>query len=186
MAKIQARLSKRYARALFEAACDPKVDIAKLDELSKGLKEIAAAWSESAELRLVLLNPSVDEQARLAIVKDLVKATGVQEEMIFNLLTVVLENKRFSVIADIYSEFAAMVDEVKKIMSLEITSAFDIPNNERLDVEQTLRVQFGEHARVSWKVDPSILGGLLIKSGDHLIDGSISNQLSKAREALMS
>lgn len=185
MAKVQGKTAKRYARALFDAITEGNLDISRLEVLQNALVEISQAWQSSAELRQVLVNPTIPDSARESILADLAKSTGATDEKLLNFLLVIFRNKRIAGIDEISKSFGGLVDEAKRLIALQITSAFPLSDGERKEVEQRLLSDFGSGARVEWLVNSEILGGLLIKSGDKLIDGSIKSALSKAQGELL-
>jgi F-type H+-transporting ATPase subunit delta len=102
-----------------------------------------------------------------------------------NFLQLLVENDRFGYLPEIGQEFAAAVAQLKKSLALEVVSAFPLPSDERSSLETRIKGEFGAMASISWSVDPLILGGLLIKAGDKLLDGSVGGSLERIRAELV-
>ncbi len=180
MATVEGKVAKRYARALFELTAVPD-----LDRMNDGLKGIAAVFGESLELRHALLNPGVPLAERVAAAQDVARVAGGDVVTLQNFMGVLLENSRVELLAEIAKEFAALVAHVKKILALEVISAFPLSEGERQEIQARMQNDFGSLAALSWSVDPALVGGLVIKSGDRQLDGSVKGALERAREALL-
>jgi len=190
MAKREGKAAKKYARALFDLAAKERQGAAvesvirNLDALVAGLREVATLWSAQESLQSVLSNPAIFIESREAIVRDIAARVIPGSETFSNFLALLLQNKRFSYIEEIATIFSAMVDGFKKLLSLEITSAFEISSNEKQTLQTNIQEQLGylgSSSSISWNVDPTLLGGLTIKIGDQLLDSSVRGSLEKIR-----
>ena len=179
MAKIEGKVANRYARALLDS-----VSLNSLDALRERLALVSSLWLENSSLQVACLNPAIPEKARQAIVADLAEKIAPKVKAFVNFLSLLLENKRLSLLPAISETFARLVDELKKQMAVEITSAFQISDLERSALEGKVKDQFGALAQISWQVDPDILGGLVVRSGDKLLDSSVRGALSQIQTQL--
>lgn len=179
MAKAEGRVAKRYARALFESSSPDKVEA-----LRDALRNLSALWSESAELRAATLNPAIPASKREEIVGEVANVVLPNDKGFANFAKVLVSNRRLATLPQIAELFSLMVDELKKILSLEVASAFEISQDERSKIEERVKREFGALPKVSWRVDKSLLGGLVIKVGDKLLDSSIKGSLEKLRSEL--
>ena len=179
-AKDEQKVAKRYARALFEL-CSPQ----QLDAVAAALNEFVGLYLENDSLKTTLLNPSVSLVARVNVVVDIGGQLLPQFESFPRFLELVMNNGRIAMIPQISCTFNGLVAALKKMLALEIASAFPISENERQEILGRIKQEYAEMATVSWRVDPEVLGGLIIRAGDTMIDGSIRGALSKAREALV-
>jgi F-type H+-transporting ATPase subunit delta len=182
-AKAEGRVAKRYAKALFESV--PFSDIEKIETI---VVAMTAAYQEHKELRIALLNPGYPKDLRANLAHDLVTkaADGFSGDLmpLKKLVSLLLENGRIGLLPQLQEAFLALVRAAKKIASVEITSAFNLPEEERRTVETKIKQDFGSLAKLEWRVDANIIGGLLVKSGDRLLDGSVRGALSKAKDQL--
>lgn len=180
MSRSEGKVAKRYARALFELTPVPE-----LDQVSAVLAAFAAALSTSLELRHALVNPGIPLSERIGAAQDVARAIGGANQTVLNFLGVVLENGRSDVFEAMSAEFAALVAQLKRILSLEIVSAFPLEEAERREINERIQREFGTAAALTWSVDPSIVGGLVVTAGDLRLDGSIRGALERARETLV-
>lgn len=180
MATSEGRVAKRYARALFELTAVPD-----LDAVSGSLAAVADAFESSIELRHALVNPGIPLPSRIAVAQDVARATGASSETLTNFIGVLLENGRVEQLGEIVREFSALVAQVKKILALEVVSAFPLGDAERREIHDRIQKDFGSMASLAWSVDASIVGGLVVKSGDLRLDGSVKGVLDRARESLL-
>ena len=174
------KTAKKYAKALFDS-----LEQDALEASRDSLNALAAAWSESTELKSALLNPATPPKERLAVAEDLASAVSGNEK-VKNFCLVLAENSRFDVLPQIAVIFSNLVDALKEVARLEITSAFPMSDGEKEQILNTVRQQAGSLAAIEWAVNPELLGGLVLKSGDKLLDASLQGSLDKAKSALMS
>ncbi len=179
MAKAEGKVAKRYAKALLEL-CAP----AQLEAVRDALNEFAALWSSDMQLRGALLNPAIPANSRNAIVSDIAGKIRSGDKNFLSFLLLLVQNGRCNVLPEIARVFSTMIDELKKLLSLEITSAFEVPANEKGDLQSKIQSQYGAMASLTWKTDGSLLGGLLIRAGDKLLDSSVKGSLEKIRSRL--
>ncbi len=180
MAHGHGKIAKRYARALFEAT-----DSLQVETVSESLNVLSEVWLKTANLRTALLNPSLKSEQRIGLVKEVSAAVAPRNVSILNFVMLLVENKRLSLIPEIASQFSWMVDELKKALSLQISSAFEISQTEKEQYEERIRKDFGALAKITWSVNPQLIGGMVIKSGDRLIDSSIRGSLEKMTAQLL-
>ncbi|RMG44106.1 MAG: F0F1 ATP synthase subunit delta [Candidatus Dadabacteria bacterium] len=176
------KIARRYARALFDAAREEE----KLQQLGDGLQVLCDAWKDSAELRLVMGDPRVSEEDKKAVLAALLERVGKDEELLNNFVSVLIHNRRLYAVTEIYEIYNRLFEQYKKLLSLEVTSAFELDPTEKESIENRLSEQFGALTRISWKVDREILGGLQIKCGDRLVDGSVRGSLEQLKRQLES
>lgn len=181
MAGGEEKIAKRYARAYFEAAAP-----ADLGGLREGLEELGAAWRGSADLRAALENPAVPLSERIAVARDIAGKIRPGDASFGNFLEIIVENKRLETLPAVSRAFGHMLDELRKLLALEVTSAFELGADEKQSFAKQIESKFGSLASITWRVDPQLLGGLQVKAGDRLLDNSIHGALEKMRASLLS
>lgn len=180
MSKHNVRIARRYARALYESS-----KLEELDGVYSALADVTESWRDSIELRAALLNPAVNLEARSSVAREIgSRAFGGRPE-VGNFLAILLENGRIETLPEVTEELKRIVDEVKKLLTLEIASAFPLDDGERSSFENRIREKFGTMASISWSIDPSLIGGLVVKHGDRVLDTSIRGSLEGIRAALL-
>lgn len=181
MSQADGKIAKRYARALFEL-CDQN----NLESTHAALVAFKDLWENNKEMRDALKNPAnplPERHAALAKIAGRVKSGDKHFE---NFLALLLDNGRLAAIASISATFAVMIDQLRKRLALEITSAFPIDAGEQKEIQDKIQRDFGSLASISWQVAPEILGGLRIKAGDRLLDSSVNGALENLKNTLIS
>jgi F-type H+-transporting ATPase subunit delta len=172
-------MSGRYATALFELARDEKsVDTVKAD-----LDKFKAMLTESADLARLVRSPvfSAEEQGRaLAAVLDKAGVTGITA----NFLRVLTANRRLFAVADVVRGFDALVAKYRGEATADVTVAEPL-NDKNLDALKTaLKSVTGKDVALNVKIDPSIIGGLIVKLGSRMVDSSLRTKLNSIKHAM--
>ena len=173
------KVCKRYARALFELSEFPK-----LDEIRAVLLAFAAAWEENPTLRTALLNPAIPLGERESVLQQISATLRNGDAQFANFLNLLLRNKRIHSVRQIATLFSNLIDELNKLLALEVTSARELSSEDRAAILAKVQKTCGSAATISWRIDKSILGGLTVKAGDKLLDGSVKGSLEKVRAQL--
>jgi F-type H+-transporting ATPase subunit delta len=163
-----------YARALFQVAREQ----GKLDLLREQLGQFAEALSANRQLALFLFSPYFSStEKRQALARVLVGA----DESFMNFLSLLIDNHRVPVIFRIRQQYEKLWREENRLLAVEITSAVEL---DRATTE-SLGKQIGERANrkvtLASKVDPNILGGIVVRIGNSILDASIRNRLEQLR-----
>jgi F-type H+-transporting ATPase subunit delta len=172
-------VSGRYATALFELARDEKsVDAVKAD-----LDRFEALLAESADLRRLVRSPvfSADAQARaLGAVLEQTEISGIAA----NFLKVLTANRRLFAVTDVIRAFRALVAKFKGEATADVTVAETL-SDKNLDLLKTaLNAVTGKEVALNVKVDPSIIGGLVVKLGSRMVDSSLRTKLNSIKHAM--
>ena len=180
MAKGGARIGKRYARALFELC-----QVTELESMRAHLQSMLTCLDSSLELRTTMRNPAIGIPERVEVVRGIASRISSNNKTFTDFISLLLTNNRLESMRDIVKAFSEMIDELKKALALEITSAFPLAEGDRANIAARLERDYGSLASVAWKVEREIIGGLLIKSGDKLLDSSLHGSLEKMRAHLI-
>ncbi len=172
-------VSGRYATALFELARDEKsVDAVKAD-----LDKFAALLNESADLARLVRSPvfTADDQ-RKALGAVLAKAgiSGVTA----NLLKVLVANRRLFAVSDVIRAFNALVAKFKGEATADVTVAEPLSDKNLDTLKAALKSVTGKDVALNVKVDPSIIGGLVVKLGSRMVDSSLRTKLNSIKHAM--
>ncbi|WP_398469753.1 F0F1 ATP synthase subunit delta [Tardiphaga sp.] len=172
-------VSGRYATALFELARDEKsVDAVKAD-----LDKFAALLNESADLARLVRSPvfTADDQ-RKALGAVLAKAgiSGVTA----NLLNVLVANRRLFAVSDVIRAFNALVAKFKGEATADVTVAEPLSDKNLDALKAALKSVTGKDVALNVKVDPSIIGGLVVKLGSRMVDSSLRTKLNSIKHAM--
>lgn len=179
MAKSLGKIAKRYAAALF-SSCSAK----ELEQISEALLQFSALWEDNDQLRGALLNPINPAAQRKAALQELAENICPSKPLFLNFLTLLLENRRLESISQIAAVFNQLVEQFNGLLTLEVVTAFPLSHAESAEMEVQIAKALGRSATIKWQIDPEIIGGLVVKTGDRLLDGSVRNMLERARENL--
>lgn len=172
-------VARNYAEALFDLARRHE----GLEVFGAGITTVAALVDENPRVRQFLETPRIDAEQKKAALR---KALGGEvPPMLVNFLLVTIDKRRQRLIGSIATEFHALVDEHENRAHVEVTVArpLDAPTSAALD--SRLSRLLGKTAVSHLRVDPSILGGVVIKAGDTIYDGSLRRRLARMRRQLM-
>ena len=169
-----------YARALAEVVIDRKLDA---NGVAGDLQSVSAALKDSSELRRVWDSPSVLAPQKLKLLDAIAARTGLSRE-IRNFVAVLISNRRIHVFDDIAKESMAQINDRLGIADAEIVSSRDLAAEERRKLETEVAKVTGKTLRVSYSIDPKVLGGAMVKVGSTIYDGSIRGQLHRIKEQL--
>ena len=172
-------VSGRYATALFELARDEK----SIDAVKADLDKFDAMLSESADLKRLVRSPvfGADAQSRaLAAVLDKAEITGISA----NFLKVLVANRRLFAVSDVIRAFRALVAKFKGEASAEVTVAEPLSDKNLDALKTALKQVSGKDVTLNVKVDPSIIGGLVVKLGSRMVDSSLRTKLNSIKHAM--
>jgi F-type H+-transporting ATPase subunit delta len=166
-----------YARALFGAAKDQ----GRLQEVREELGDFVANVADVPELRNLLRNPQLDPRARRAALEDLL---GDSEELVRNFLMLVAEKGRAGQIEEIHREFERLVAAEERRLRVEVTTAFELSDEEASAIVKQIEEASGQQVEASRKVDPNLIGGLVLQAGSLRVDASVRGRLARLRQEL--
>lgn len=176
---IQASLAGRYAIALFELAREEK----KLDRVASDLAAVKQALADSAEFAALTTSPLVGrDEARRAVAA--AAAAMELDPLTANFLGVLARNRRLSRLAGVIGAFNMLAARHRGEINAEVTSAHPLDAGQVDAIKANLRTRMGRDIAVDLNVDPAILGGLVVKIGSRMIDGSIRTKLNSLAQAM--
>jgi len=176
---IQASLSGRYATALFDLARDAKA----IDAVAESLSGLKAALAQSDEFRALTTNPLLSRNEASKGVAAVAQAMGL-DGLTTNFLGVLAQNRRLSQLDKVIASFNALAADHRGEATAEVTSAHALDAGQVDALKQQLRTKVGRDVAVDLKVDPNILGGLIVKIGSQMIDSSIRTRLNTLAVAM--
>ncbi len=172
-------VAQRYAGSLFDLALEAK----SVAQVEKDLGQIEAMIGESEDLRRLIQSPvfSTEDQLRaISAVADKAGITG----LVGNFLKVVAGNRRLFVLPGIIKAFYLIAAENRGEVTADVTSARELTQTQQNELKATLKGVAGKDVTINVTVDPSILGGLIVKLGSRQIDTSLRTKLSSLKLAL--
>lgn len=169
-------IARPYAQAVFEIARDDK----SFESWSLALEAMACAVKDE-QFSVLLKKASSSQQASQMLVELL---SDLLDEKIKNFVFVLGENDRFEVLPEIYQEFKRLQDDYLKVKEVELITARPLDAKDEKALAKKLEEKYQSTIRISKTIDPSILGGMIIKVGDEVIDASVKSSLSSLSSTL--
>ena len=166
-----------YANALFEAARDK----GRLDAVRDQLLEVVDAEAQVPELRELLRNPRLDPRARAAALEDVL---GDAEELLRNFLLLLADKGRTGQLEEIAREFERLVAEHEGIVHAELTTAVELSDDEATKLLGRIEQASGRKVEATRRVDPDLIGGIVLQVGSHRLDASVRGRLERLRRQL--
>jgi F-type H+-transporting ATPase subunit delta len=164
-----------YARSLFEVAQEHK----KLDKVRDQLGEFADALNDTRELQVFFFSPYFSTPEK----KDgLKKAVSGTEDILENFLELLIEKHRMPAIFRVRRELDRLWEKENKLLPVEVTSAIELDDKTVKQIGDRIGEQTGQNVELSAKVEPDILGGIVVRVGNSIIDASIRARLEQLRK----
>jgi len=172
-------LARPYARAAFEKAMATGTLDAWADALAN-----AAAVAAAPRMRQLIASPSFTSARKAEALIDV--CGEALPEAVRNFVRVLAENKRLPLLAQVHELFLAFKAAQEQSVDLEVTSAFDIAPEQAARLAEAIGRKLQRTVRVSTTVDKALIGGVVIRTADLVIDGSVRGRLAKLSEAMNS
>lgn len=169
-----------YARALADVVVDRKLDA---NRIASELESIGAVLKESAELRTLWDNPSVTGDQKLKLLDALVGRMSISRE-IRNFVAVLISNRRIHAFSEIATQAIQQINSRLGIADAEIVSARELSADEKHKLEAQVAQATGKKLRVRYALEQDLMGGVRIKVGSTIYDGSVQGRLQRMKEQL--
>ncbi|HET7521801.1 MAG TPA: F0F1 ATP synthase subunit delta [Bacillales bacterium] len=169
-------VAKRYADALYEVA----EERGKIEEIENGLASVAEAFREE-EIARLWLNPSLDAQRKKELIDSF--SGSVNRELV-NLLKVVVDNHREHQLQHIAKAYTKIANEARGIVDATVTTAVPLSDEDKEQLAKQFGNALNKKIRIDAKVDRDVIGGVLIRIGNRVYDGSIAGKLSRFKQRL--
>jgi F-type H+-transporting ATPase subunit delta len=173
--------TRQYATALADIAMAQGA----ADVVTQQLAGFGALYAESGELRNFLSSPAVTREAKHRVIEKLLSRVG-GSKIVRNFLFVVIDHQRTHLLPEI---IAAVQEEVRKregITEAQVSSAVELSKAQKAEMEFTLERLTGKRVEAKFSLEPSLLGGAVVRLGDTVYDGSLRSRLNNLRARLAS
>jgi len=168
---------RMYARALFEAAQEE----GKLDVVHEQVGQLRDAVTAVDELRLLLENPEVDTRVKQDVLADV--AAGA-DELVVNFVKLLAEKGRAAELDEIAAELDMLVAAEQRILDVELTTATELSDTEFERILKQIESASGRTVQAERKVDPDLIGGIVLQAGSMRLDASVRGRLERLRHDL--
>ncbi len=166
--------SKNYAGALAEIADD---NIISYDEIKNDLNTISVIIKNSPDLKSVLENITIATDVKNSIIDEVFK-NQINEKLV-NFLKILTNKNKFDEFDEIKSDFESIYNDVNNIKLVEVTSAVELTQEQKNRVTEKLQAKLNKQIQANWLLNSDIIGGLIIKIDDNVINSSLKNKLEK-------
>ena len=170
---------RMYARALFQAAQEQ----GRVGAVQGDLGAFADAVEGSPELAAFLSNPQVDPAAKAGVLGELSEGA---DELVRNFLHLIAAKGRAGQVAGIRDEFQALVDRAQGRIAVELTTAFELSDEEATAIVSQIEQASGQSVEAVRKVDPALIGGMVLQAGSLRVDASVRGRIERLRQGLVS
>ena len=169
----------RYASALFDLAAESS----KGAEVEANLGKFLSLLHESADLRRMVRSPVIAAEDQEKALSAVLSKAGI-DGLAANFLKLITRNRRLFAVEDIIKTYRAIAAKARGEVTAEVASAVALNEEQTASLKDTLRASVGKDVTLSARVDPSLLGGLIVKVGSRMIDSSLKTKLQNLRSVL--
>lgn len=178
MAAVLGRYARAYAEVAVKNRLNPEKTVAEFQQM-------ADVVNSSRELRNVLQNPAVSREQKLKLLDSIIQHIGATK-MLRNFLAVLIDHRRIGNIGDLLEQFKRELDRRMGIADAKVSSVRELTSGEKKSLEQQLAEITGKTVRATYSEDASLLGGVLVRVGSTIYDGSVHGRLQRMRQELAS
>ncbi|GAW93834.1 F0F1 ATP synthase subunit delta [Calderihabitans maritimus] len=175
---INKAVARRYAQALFSVAREKDL----LEDLGNELRLIIDTIHANEKLLKIFQHQRISSTDKKELFIELFKERVSQTAL--NFLQLLFDKQRERFLEQIYEEYMAMANEARNIFEAEVRSAVELSAEDVKVLEDKLSRMTGKRVKVKTQVDPNLIGGVVVKLGDRILDGSVANRLKMLEEKL--
>lgn len=182
---LRGAVAGRYAEALYEIASREKVlpkYKSMVDRVEEELKAVKEVIEGNRDLQQLLYHPRITAEDKKEVLGKLFK--GRVSDITINFLALLVDRRREAFFGDIVAEYIRLANAGRNIVAAQVASAVDLNDKEKGELNQVLSKLTGKKVRSTYVVDPSLIGGVVVRIGDKVIDGSIRTRLATLKERL--
>lgn len=170
-------LARPYAKAAYLAAKDAQ----EVATWATALAQLAQ-WVKVKEVETIIKNPLIDKET---LVTFLMQCAKIDTPHIKNFLTLLAEYNRLSLLTDVYVIFTALQNDDEKILDAEFIAPFPVSDSNLEKIKSRLEQRFKRNVRLTAHIDPTLIGGGIVRIKDQVIDGSLKSKLNDLSKHLL-
>jgi F-type H+-transporting ATPase subunit delta len=174
-------LAQRYAAALADVAFERK----ETEKIRRDLADFVQVFAESADLRNLLSNPSVNAAAKKLVAGEIAAKMGTHQE-VRNFIFVLIDHGRTGIVKEIQQAFETEMNRRLGIVDAVVISAHELSAAEKSRLTQSLERVTGKKVQAQYQLNPQLIGGATARIGSTIYDGSVREQLNRLRAQLES
>jgi F-type H+-transporting ATPase subunit delta len=173
---MMAGMAGRYAAALFELAKEQ----GQLEQVERDLASMQAMLDESGDLRRLVLSPVITAEEQAGALVAVMQKAGISG-LTANFVQLIARNRRLFAARDMMKSFRTLLARERGEVNADVTSAHPMTPEQMQVLSETLRMSLGKSVRIDTRVDPNLLGGLVVKIGSRMIDSSLRTKLNNLK-----
>ncbi|NPV90706.1 MAG: F0F1 ATP synthase subunit delta [Firmicutes bacterium] len=172
-------VARRYAAAFFKLASEA----GQLDEMENQLQIVVDALAANRELKKVFYHKMIKEKDKKEVVKAVFE--GRIQPTTMNFLFLLIDKQRENYLELVFQQYVLFANQARNIMDAGVVSAIELSPADVKDLQARLSTITGKNVRLRTEVDPKILGGLVVRVGDRVIDGSVTKRLQMLKSNMI-
>ena len=172
-------ISDRYASALYDLSVESK----NIDSVLKDLYLLKKCIQKNNDLKILVKSPLISSDDNLKIIQKMLSKQSA-DKLTITFLKVVSNNKRFSSLSSIISQFLKINAQKRGNVLADVTSADELSDEQKNEINNQLKSTLGEKLSLNFKVDKKIIGRLIVKIGSKMIDSSLVTKINKLKIAM--
>jgi F-type H+-transporting ATPase subunit delta len=176
---MMAGMAGRYAAALFELAKDQQ----QIERVEADVKAFQALLDGSDDLRRLVRSPVISAEDQLRALTALLAKAGISG-LTGNFFRLITRNRRLYAVGDILKTFRALLARERGEVTAEVATAHALTPAQMQVLSDTLKGSIGKNVQINTRVDPNLLGGLIVKVGSRMIDSSLRTKLNNLKVAM--
>lgn len=173
-------ISYEYAEALFLLSCEDNLE----EQYLKDLRLVKSAFDSEPEYLMLFVSPSITLEEKLSAIDSVFD--GRINESVISFLKLLCENNRMDMLYACFYDYEKLYNQIKSITVASVVSAISLTEEEKARIKAKLEKKFGHRVELKCSVDEKILGGLIIKTEDTVIDGSLNRKMRDIKEVISS
>ncbi len=172
--------ARKYAKVFMRLAHSDK----ELDKFEAELSLFFRILEKSPAIGRFFLIPVISKQRKMKVFEQLCSQAAISKP-VKNFLSILLENERFNLIGDLREALQDLKDEKMNVVAVEVATATEIDSVTKRKLQSLFSSVTGKNVRLSMKVDPAIIGGIVTRVGSTVYDGGISTHLMRLKEKIL-
>lgn len=172
-------IAKRYAKAIFEIALEE----GRVEEYYQELKDVLALFKEVPDFERVLATPIYPDEVKVRTVEMVADKAGMSP-IVKRFLEVLVEKQRVPYLEDVVAVYGKLMDEHVNVARAQVSAAVELDETTLELIAESLSKIVGKRVIVEFHQDPDLIGGVVAKIGDLVLDGSVRTQLKNIKETL--
>ena len=176
---MMASMAGRYAAALFELAKEQK----QLDQVERDVRTFQSLLEGSADLARLVRSPVISAEAQARALEAVLAKAGISG-FTGNFLKLIVRNRRLFAVGDMLKAFQSLLARERGEISADVASAHPLSGEQMQVLADSLKASIGRNVQIRTRVDPNLLGGLIVKVGSKMIDSSLRTKLNNLKVAM--